>query len=81
MREELISSQWPKLREIFRKRWPLLTERDLANDHGDIDHLICVLQERYDIDRFEAWRQVHEFEPGLWFFDRANLTTDAPRIE
>ncbi len=72
MREELISSHWSQLRGIFRKQWPRLTEGDLVNDHGDIGHLICVLQERYDIDRFEAWRQVHEFEPGLWFFDRAN---------
>lgn len=72
MREELISSHWPRLRGILRRQWPKLTEDDLINDHGDIGHLICVLQERYDIDRFEAWRQVHEFDPGLWLFDQGN---------
>jgi len=79
MREELISSHWSQLRRIFRKQWPRLTEDDLVNDHGDIGYLIGVLQERYDIDRFEAWRQVHEFEPELWFFDRADPdATDMP---
>lgn len=72
MREELISSHWSQLRGIFRKQWPRLTEGDLVNDHGDVGCLIRVLQERYDIDRFEAWRQIHEFEPRLWFFDRSN---------
>lgn len=79
MLEELISSHWSQLRGVFRKQWPRLTEDDLVDDYGDIGHLICVLQERYDIDRFEAWRQVHDFEPDLWFFDRADLgTPDMP---
>jgi hypothetical protein len=79
MREELVSSHWSQLRGIFRKQWPRLTEGDLVNDHGDIGYLTGVLQQRYDIDRFEAWRQVHEFEPGLWLFDRAEPdATDTP---
>ncbi|WHZ20385.1 MAG: hypothetical protein OJF55_002534 [Rhodanobacteraceae bacterium] len=69
MREDLISSHWSQLRGAFRKRWPRLTERDLASDQGDIGYLVRLLQERYGIDRFEAWRQVHEFQPDLWFFD------------
>lgn len=70
MREDLISSHWVQLRGRFRTRWPRLTESDLAVDHGDLAHLIGVLQRRYGIDRFEAWRQIHEFKPDLWFFDR-----------
>lgn len=71
MREDLISSHWPQLRGAFRKRWPRIAESDLAIDHGDFGHLIGVLQQRYEIDRFEAWRQIHEFQPDLWFFDQA----------
>lgn len=68
MREDLISSHWPQLRGAFRKRWPKLTESDLAVDCGDVGYLVRVLQQRYDIERFEAWRQIHEFTPDLWFF-------------
>lgn len=69
MREDLISSHWPQLRGAFRKRWPELTESDLAADHGDVGCLIQALRHRYGIDRFEAWKQIHEFHPNLWFFE------------
>lgn len=69
MREDLISSHWTQLRGAFRKRWPRLTEADLAKDHGEIGHLIQMLQERYAIGRFEAWKQIHEFRSDLWFPD------------
>jgi len=70
MREDLISSHWPQLRGAFRKRWPMLTDSDLAIDHGDIGYLIRMLRHRYEWDRFEAWRQIHEFKPELWFFQK-----------
>ncbi|MGH8112214.1 MAG: hypothetical protein ACREPF_00190 [Rhodanobacteraceae bacterium] len=69
MREDLISSHWPQLRAACRKRWPRLTENDLAIEHGDISDLIRVLRQRYELDRFEAWKQIHEFKPDLWFFE------------
>lgn len=78
MREDLISSHWPQLRGVFRKRWPCLTERDLDIDYGDMAHLIRVLRQCYGIDRFEAWRQIHEFQPDLWFFDEAGQIAAAP---
>ena len=34
MREDLISSHWPQLRGAFRKRWPMLTDSDLAIDQA-----------------------------------------------
>lgn len=71
MREELISTHWPQLRGIFRRKWSRLTENDLVDDYGDIGHLVRALQQRYGFDRFEAWRQVHEFDPGFWMFDQA----------
>lgn len=69
MREDLISSHWPQLRDAFRKHWPELTDVDLAADDGDVGDLIHALRHRYDIDRFEAWKQIHEFQPNLWFFE------------
>jgi len=72
MREDLISSHWPQLRGAIRKRWPMLTDSDLAIDYGDTGYLIRMLQHRYEFDRFEAWRQIHEFKPDLWFLQKNN---------
>ncbi|MGH8116042.1 MAG: hypothetical protein ACREP0_08390 [Rhodanobacteraceae bacterium] len=69
MREDLISSHWAQLRGAFHRRWPRLTESDLAIDCGDVGDLIRVLQDRYGFDAFEAWKQIHDFTPDLWFFD------------
>jgi len=77
MREDLISSHWPQLRGVFHKRWPMLAESDLAIDHGDIGYLILVLLNRYEIDRFEAWKQIHEFKPDLWFFEESGGQIEA----
>jgi hypothetical protein len=49
----------------MRRHWPMLTEDDVRSPSGDAGYLAGRLQERYGLDRREAFLQVYEFECEL----------------
>lgn len=60
-----IRQQWPQLAGKLRRRWRKLTDDDVACPGGSAEYLAGRLQERYGVDRREAFLQVFEFECDL----------------
>lgn len=63
--DDKIKEAWPKISGRMRRHWPMLTEGDVRSPAGDAGYLAGRLQERYGVDRREAFLQVYEFECEL----------------
>jgi len=63
--DDKIKEEWPKISGRMRRHWPMLTEGDVRSPTGDAGYLAGRLQERYGLDRREAFLQVYEFECEL----------------
>lgn len=63
--DDKIKEEWPKISGRMRRHWPMLTEGDVRSSAGDAGYLAGKLQERYGLDRREAFLQVYEFECEL----------------
>lgn len=62
---DVVKLEWPRIAGRIRRHWPMLTERDVQSQTGDTAYLAERLQERYGLDRREAFLQVYEFECEL----------------
>jgi uncharacterized protein YjbJ (UPF0337 family) len=60
-----VESQWKLLSAMAKVKWARLTEDDLAHIAGDQDSLISRVQERYDILKMDAERQVKDWVSKL----------------
>lgn len=65
MGNDRIMQEWANIPERLRRRWRKLTNEDVRRADGNAQYLAEVLQERYGVDRREAFLQVYEFESEL----------------
>jgi hypothetical protein len=56
-----LRSDWPRIKNDIRNRWPSLSDADVARVDGDSDTLCSVIEERYQISHEDADRQVQDF--------------------
>lgn len=56
--DRMVSSDWPRMQEQLRKRWPQLTGYDMERIRGDRSMLLTVLQDRYNLSNERAHEQV-----------------------
>jgi uncharacterized protein YjbJ (UPF0337 family) len=62
--DRIEGNSWSMLKSVVRKQWDRLTDEELDEIAGDRERLVGKVQERYDIPRDEAERQVREWEEG-----------------
>ncbi len=60
-----VESQWQLLAAKAKVKWAKLTEDDLTHIAGDQSSLISRVQERYDILKMDAERQVKDWMAKL----------------
>lgn len=65
MQSDELKHQWPRLRRQVQKRWPRLTDDDLAAIDGDHAYLIEALVARYRFAEVEAEREWRSFAGGV----------------
>jgi uncharacterized protein YjbJ (UPF0337 family) len=56
--DRIEGNSWSMLKSVVRKQWDRLTDEELDEIAGDRERLVGKVQERYDIPRDEAERQV-----------------------
>jgi hypothetical protein len=64
-RDDRVKNQWPNIPDRLRRRWRKLTNEDVRSPVGSVEYLAERLQQRYGVDRHEAFLQVYEFESEL----------------
>ncbi len=57
----LFQSQWKQLRGKVKEKWGELTDDDLDKVNGQFDQLVGMIQEKYEITRAKAEKEVNEF--------------------
>lgn len=65
MSDDRIMERWTDIPDRLRRRWRKLTREDVRRPGGNSEYLAERLQQRYGIDRREAFLQVYEFESEL----------------
>lgn len=55
---ELLKGNWNQLKGEVKSEWGKLTDDDLIQIDGEVDKLIGKIQERYQMTRDEAQRQI-----------------------
>ncbi|HEX5354378.1 MAG TPA: CsbD family protein [Rhodanobacteraceae bacterium] len=65
MSNDRIMEQWTNISDRLRRRWRKLTNEDVRCPDGSSKYLAEKLQQRYGVDRHEAFLQVYEFESEL----------------
>ena len=65
MHVDIIKARWPRLGAKLQRKWPRLTNDDIAQLDGHRDYLVDKLRERYGIAKEKAEMQVKEFERSL----------------
>ncbi|HEY9111432.1 MAG TPA: CsbD family protein [Rhodanobacteraceae bacterium] len=65
MGDDRIMEQWANIPDRLRRRWRKLTNEDVRRPSGSSEYLAERLQQRYGVDRREAFLQVYEFESEL----------------
>ena len=65
MGDDRIMEQWANIPDRLRRRWRKLTNEDVRRPGGSSEYLAERLQQRYGVDRREAFLQVYEFESEL----------------
>jgi uncharacterized protein YjbJ (UPF0337 family) len=56
-----IAGNWKQLKGTVRERWGELTDDEIEQAQGKLEHFVGTIQERYGITREEARRQVDEW--------------------
>lgn len=62
MNWERMARHWAVMKETVRERWDALTDTDLDVIAGEREHLVTILQQRYDATHEAIEAQVKEFE-------------------
>ncbi len=57
----LLKVQWKKMRGKIKEQWGDLTDDDLDKVDGQLDQLIGVIQEKYELTRAKAESEVTQF--------------------
>jgi uncharacterized protein YjbJ (UPF0337 family) len=57
----LLKAQWKKMRGKIKEQWGDLTDDDLDKVDGQLDQLIGVIQEKYELTRAKAESEVTQF--------------------
>jgi uncharacterized protein YjbJ (UPF0337 family) len=65
MNNQQLRGKWDQVKGLIREFWGELTGDELDFIAGQRDRLIGKLEERYDMTRAEAEKQVEEFESRL----------------
>lgn len=65
MSNDRIKEEWPNIPDRLRRRWRKLTNDDVRWPSGSAEYLAGKLQQRYGVNRREAFLQVFEFECEL----------------
>lgn len=79
MNWDQIQGNWTHVKGRIKERWNALTEDDLHRIGGRRDQLVSRIQERYDIARDAAERQVAEWVRALQWDERRRNGMDANR--
>jgi uncharacterized protein YjbJ (UPF0337 family) len=58
---KLLKAQWKQMRGKVKEQWGDLTDDDLDKVDGQLDQLIGVVQEKYELTRAKAEAEVTEF--------------------
>lgn len=61
MNRDQMQGNWKQLSGKIREKWAKLTDNDLEMINGQKEQLIGKIQERYNIARQEAEKQVKDF--------------------
>jgi uncharacterized protein YjbJ (UPF0337 family) len=61
MNWDQIKGDWKQLRAKLKEKWNKLTDEDLATIAGKRDHLISLLQERYEFKKEQAELELDQF--------------------
>jgi uncharacterized protein YjbJ (UPF0337 family) len=59
---EQMARRWAEMKETVQERWDALTDEDLDVIAGEREHLVTILQQRYDATHEAIEAQVKEFE-------------------
>jgi uncharacterized protein YjbJ (UPF0337 family) len=62
MNWDTISGKWMQVKGQVKEKWGKLTDDDLTKIEGVRDRLSGVIQERYGLAKYEAEKQLAEFE-------------------
>ena len=65
MTSDRVAGAWHQIRGTLKERWGKLTDDDLAQLEGNVEHLAGKLQERYGLAREEAERLMKEFQKRM----------------
>lgn len=57
----MLSAQWKQLRGKVKEQWGKLTDDELDQIDGKYDQLVGKIQEKYELNRAEAERQLEDF--------------------
>lgn len=60
--ENTLKTKWTKLKGNVQRQWGKLTDDDLDVIEGDTKILVAKLQERYDMTKEEAEKEVEEYK-------------------
>ncbi len=59
--KRMFNAKWKQLRGKAKERWGELTDEDLDKVEGQMDQLVGVIQEKYELSRSKAEAEVNEF--------------------
>lgn len=62
MRKEELRENWKRLRDAVKIEWDRLTEEDLDEIAGERTLLVGKVEQRYDVTRENADRQVRDWQ-------------------
>ncbi len=57
----LFKSQWNQLKGKAKEKWGKLTDDDLDTVSGQLDQLVGIVQEKYELTRAKAEAEINEF--------------------
>lgn len=61
MKWDQIKGDWKQLRTKLQEKWSKLTDEDITAIAGKRDHLITILQERYEFQKERAELELDHF--------------------
>jgi uncharacterized protein YjbJ (UPF0337 family) len=61
MNSDQLQGKWKQMKGSIKERWGKLTDDDIDIINGQNDQLVGRIQERYDIAKEEAQRQVDDW--------------------
>lgn len=58
---EKLSSHWNEYKGKIREKWNKITDEDLQKINGKWDHLIQTIQQRYNLSKEDAEKELHRW--------------------